>query len=541
MNRNSLNTLVLTAMPLLSPCFAIAQVSADAGTLQQQIERDRQGALPQRVAPARAAAAHDLRPVSGPVLELKAFKFVGNRLLTEQQLSQAVAAYLGHPLDFAQLQAAAAAVGDAYRTAGWVVDAYLPAQDIQDGVVTVQIVEAVFGGVKIEGEAKRVQTNRLVQGVAAQQAVGQPANANALDRALLLADDLPGVAISGSLRAGTREGDTNLVYNVADEPLVTGDARADNTGSRSTGASRLSANVLINSPAGQGDQLSANLMASEGSRYARLGYTVPVGYDGWQVGANASHLGYELIGASGKGTSQTVGVDARYPIVRARQQNLYLALNADHKAFDNAFNGATTTRYGMDVASVGLSGNHFDDLGGGGANSMSVTWVTGQRNNQVGSSDARFGKLRYALSRQQTVASALSVYAGLDGQTSKDTLDTSESIYLGGVNGVRAYPTNEGRGSSGELFKLELRWRALDNLVLTSFYDHGRVSNRDGAPSFSLQGAGLAASWQAGADLGLSATYARRMGTNPGATTTGTDSDGSLTKNRFWLSASFAF
>jgi hemolysin activation/secretion protein len=541
MNQTHLQTILAFTSCLLATGFANAQTPGDAGSLQQQIERERQNALPQRAAPARIAAPRDMAAVSGLTFELKAFKFAGNTLLNAQQLSQAVAAFVNRPLDFAQLQAAAAAAGDAYRAAGWIVNAYLPEQDIKDGVVTIQIVEAVFGDLKLEGETQRVKAERLVKGITAQQAQGQPIRAEALDRALLLADDLPGVAVSGALRAGIRNGDTDLVYKLADEPLATGDARADNTGARSTGTSRLSANLLLNSPMGMGDQVAASLMASEGSRYARMAYTVPVGYDGWQVGANASHLGYELVNAPGKGTSQTVGVDARYPLIRARQQNLYLALGADHKNFDNTFNGATSTRYGMDVKNIGLSGNQFDDIGGGGANSLSLSWVTGQRNNQVGSSDTRFDKWRYALSRQQTLTPALSAYAGLEGQHSKDTLDSSESFYLGGVSGVRAYPTNEGRGNSGNLLKVELRWRVLDTLVLTSFYDHGRVSNFEGTPSYSLQGAGLAATWQAAADWSLSGTLARRIGSNPGATTTGTDTDGSLTKNRLWLTASFAF
>ena len=529
------------ACEIIFTTHANAQTPADAGALQHQIERDRQGILPPRVAPVRPAVPRELKPVTGIFVKVEAFKFAGNTRLSDKQLAQVVAPYLARPLDFAQLQAATAAVGEAYRTAGWVVNAYLPEQDIRDGVVTIQIVEAVFAGLKIEGYAGRIQATRLLKGVEVQQALGQPLQANALDRALLLADDLPGVAVSGALRAGAREGETELIYKIADEPLVVGDIRADNTGARSTGASQVLTNLLLSSPAGYGDQVSASLLVSEGSRYGRLGYTVPVGYDGWQIGANTSHLSYDLIGANGKGTSQAVGVEARYPIIRARQQNLYLSLNADHKSFDNQFNGATTTQYGMNVSSMGLSGNYFDDQWGGGSNSMNLAWVTGHRNNQVGTTDAGFGKLRYALSRQQVITSTLSFYAGIEGQASEYTLDTSESFYLGGANGVRAYPTNEGRGSGGELAKLELRWRAIDKIVLTGFYDHGRVRNHDSTADYSLKGAGLAASWQVAPDLGLNATWAHRIGTNPGASSTGNDSDGSLTKNPYWLSASFVF
>lgn len=542
MSKTTTSTLLGTLPGLFMAVIAHAQTTPDAGALQQQMERERQGTLPQRIAPVKPAAPRDMKPVSGLVVTVKQFKLVGNTRLSNEQLAPVLAEYLHRPLDFAQLQAAAAAVGDAYRAAGWVVNVYLPEQNIKDGVVTIQIVEAFFGGTRIEGQAQRVSEQRLRQGIEAQQALGQPLNSNALDRAILLADDLPGVAVSGALRAGAREGETELVYKIADEPFVAGDLRADNMGARSTGVSRVSADVYVNSPMGQADQAVVNLILAEGSQYTKLAYTVPVGDDGWRVGANTSYLRYDLIGANGHGTSQSAGLEARYPIVRARLQNLFLSVNADQKSFDNYFNGASTTQYGMHTGSVGLAGNLFDNLGGGGANNVGLTWTNGHRNNQAGTTDASFNKLRYNVSRQQTITPDVSLYAGVDGQESRDTLDTSESFYLGGLYGVRAYPTNEGRGSSGDLAKLELRWRMDESVVFTGFYDHGRVRNRDGSPSYSLKGAGVAVAWQAGSDLNLSATLARRVGINPNPnTTTGNDQDGSLTKNRFWLAATLSY
>ena len=120
-------------------------------------------------------------------------------------------------------------------------------------------------------------------------------------------------------------------------------------------------------------------------------------------------------------------------------------------------------------------------------------------------------------------------------------MDSSEGYYLGGANGVRAYPSDEARGNSGNLARLELRWHCLTQWGLTAFYDHGRVRNSDGTPSYSLQGAGLALQWQPGPTASVAATLARRMGGNPNPTAAGNDQDGSLTDNRFWLTANLAF
>ncbi len=78
-------------------------------------------------------------------------------------------------------------------------------------------------------------------------------------------------------------------------------------------------------------------------------------------------------------------------------------------------------------------------------------------------------------------------------------------------------------------------------MTVSGFYDHGRVRNDDGNPSYGLKGAGLAAAWQSSFGLNLKATWARRIGNNPNPTASGEDQDGSLDKNRFWLSASQSF
>ncbi len=544
--------LVGLSLAALTAPHAIAQTAPDAGALQQQIERERAIQLPKKIAPEKPVEPAAMKPATGVLITVQQFRFAGNTLLSTEQLAPVVAEYLNRPLDFNQLQAAAAAVANAFRAAGWVVRAYLPAQDIQQGIVTIQIVEAVFGGAQLEGTSKRIAGGLILRSVDTLQAKGKPLNADALDRALLVADDLPGVAVSGALRAGKREGETDLVLKLADEPLLFGDATIDNTGARSTGSARFAANLNLNSPFGIGDLVTGNLIHSSGSDYFRAAYSLPVGANGWRVGVNASYLGYELIGADfaalvAEGTSKSVGIEARYPIIRSRLKNLFLSVNVDRKRYENESLGATSSDYSIDNYAIGLNGNLFDNLGGGGANNASLVLVGG--NVDLGTLNFRenaalaggFGKFRYSFSRQQIITDHVSFLAALAGQESGNDLDSSEKFYLGGAYGVRAYPTSEAGGASGSLINLELRWRLPQGMTLSGFYDHGRVRNDDGSPSYSLKGAGLAATWQASFGLNLKATWARRIGDNPNPAPNGDDQDGSLNKNRFWLSASQSF
>jgi hemolysin activation/secretion protein len=555
----------LTILVALLSFSCAAHAQPDAGTLLQQIEKDQQPLLPRQAEPAKPLEPAPFKAPSGLSVTVKEFRFAGNTLLSAEQLAPAVASYLNRPLGMTELRRAAAAVADAYRQAGWIVRAYLPQQEIQDGIVTIQIVEAVFAGTVIDGKApQRFSKDAALRMIEAAQNKGERLNAEAIDRALLLLDDLPGVSATGSMRAGRTKGETELALKLADEPLFRAEAGTDNTGSRSTGAERLFANLNVNSPLGFGDLITANAVHTKGSDYLRVDGTLPIGSDGWRIGVNASYLTYrlvapEFIALNGSGTSDVVGIVARYPLIRSRLNNLYFNASMDHKTFDNSAGGAATTRYAASTFTAGLSGNLFDNFGGGGVNSASVSYVDGDLNlagspNQAldaatTQSDGHYSKLRYSASRQQVLAESVSLYAALSGQLAGKNLDSSEKFYLGGASGVRAYPASEAGGSEGQMVNMELRWRLPNGFSLTPFYDWGRVrvnrnNNYIGAPalnSYSLEGGGLALGWQA--DFGLSAklTWAHRRGNNPNPTATGLDQDGSLVRDRLWASVMLPF
>lgn len=548
----------------LSALAVQAQTPPDAGVLQQQIDRERALQLPRRLQPEKPAEPAAMQPVAGMTVVVREFRFAGNTLISSEQLAPVVAEYIGRPLDFAQLQAAAAAVAAAYRQAGWIVRAYLPRQDITEGIVTLQIVEAVFGSVLLEGEEPaRLKLSQTLSYFESAQPKGEPLNTDRLDRALLLADDLPGIVVAGTLQEGADQAETDLVLKLADEPLAIGEIAADNTGSRSTGKDRLTANLTLNSPLGFGDALSASAIHTSGSDYARLGYTVPVGTDGWRIGANVSHLRYALVATEyaalhGTGTSDSSGLEATYPLIRSRMRNLYLGVNLDHKTFDNRTVSGISSQYGVDALTATFSGNLFDSLGGGGANAFSLAWVSGRVDldnldtSEDSHIDGRYDKWRYSVSRQQVISENLSLYAQLSGQWARRNLDSSERFYLGGAAGVRAYPSSEGGGAEGRMLNLELRWKLPEGFSLIGFYDHGWIRvNHDNSVDkvgavaalneFQLKGYGLTLAWQTPFGANLKATWAHRLGSNPNPTSNGSDQDGTLIRNRYWFTVSLPF
>lgn len=530
-----------------------AQTVPDAGALRQQIERGLKTPLPGKASEIRPESTTPLQLRDGQSITVTTFRFEGNTLLDEQQLHPVVAAWLNRPIGINELQAAAQAVANAYREAGWIVRAYLPRQDVTEGIVVIRIVEAVFSGARSEGpEPSRVKLPQVLSRLEARQPRGAALNAKALDRGLLLADDLPGVSVTGALSPGDRAAETALVVKAIDEPLLFGEITVDNHGSRSTGDERAILTASLNSPLGFGDQLRVDALTTRGSDYARLGYSLPVGSDGWRVGVNASQLDYKLVprefaALNGNGDSVSIGVEASYPLIRSRLHNLYLTLAWDDRRYRNFANQIEQSDYKVRGFTLGLTGNVYDNWGGGGANTFSLTLNDGRVD--LGSANqgesrtlaGHFTKLRYHASRTQVLTPVLSLHGAVSGQYAGEDLDSSERFYLGGAGGVRAYPVNEGGGSRGDLAKLELRWRLPQSFQLTGFYDWGQIANFASGPSYEIKGYGLALNWSGPYGLGLSATWARRDGDNPNPTATGRDQDGSLDRNRVWLAASLSF
>ncbi len=552
---------VFSACTLLSASLAAA--APDAGSVQQEILRDREPAARPAVRGSKPVVPE--KPLSGSRFTVREFVFEGNTLITGEQLSLALASCLNKEVDFERLRACAALVTEKYQSLGWVAKAVLPPQDIKDGTVAIKVIEARFGSYVFTGKpASRVSKAQLQQLLDVHQTPGELLNMGRIDRGLLLADDLPGVGVSASLVQGAQDSSTNVVIELADEPLVAGNGSLDNFGSLSTGSSRFNASLNLNSPLKIGDLFSLSAMASAGNRYLRMEETWPLGYQGFRVGLNASYLTYKLTQSEyaaldAKGAASTLGVSASFPLIRAREKNLNLSAAVDRKAYSNSSGGLLVSDYLIKTMTLGLDGSIFDEILGGGANAGSLIGTVGDKDlsgspNQLSdalsaNTQGQFKKIRYQLSRQQKIDADWSLFLNHSGQISGRNLDSSESFYLGGTAGVRAYPSNEGRGSEGQLLNLELRKRLPSGFSWVGFYDWGRVlgypqNNFAGASSQNvtvLKGYGMSVTWQTGRGSTLKATWARRIGSNSGATPAGKDQDGTLVRNRLWLSASLPF
>ena len=491
----------------------------------------------------------------------KRFVFIGNTKVSSETLNTLIAGYLNRSITFNDLKNAADLIAEYYRAQGLLVKTQIPQQDVTEGVITIEIMEASLGGILIDNKSKRVSDARVEKWIYSAIPRNTSLSLSALDRALLTLNDLPDIQVTSSLQEGRKLGETNVLLTVTDKPLVDGMVGVDNFGQSSTGQNRATANLNINGPLGLGEQVNVYGLYTEGTNYGRVALTTPIGSDGLRVGINGSYLSYRVINPSfnqlfANGTSSNGGAELTYPIIRSRPANLFLLGNYNYSGFNNNANGGTTSQYSTSVFLGGLSGNLLDGFAGGGINTGSLIASGGTVNLNTSPSlssdligpqvNGNFTKLRYAANRLQAITSNLSAFLGVSGQFASKNLDSSEQLYLGGPYSVRAYATGQGNASQGNLMTFELRQALPMKLLLTGFYDYANVqtyktSNFASAPlnnTYALQGLGSSIGWSGPMGLQIKAIWAMRTGTLPSLVTQSFNGNGGTSSNRFWLTAS---
>ena len=154
---------VAIALAIFSTGIA-AQTAPDAGSLLREAEKQQAPRLPQPAPQAvpQAPLAPDANALR---VQVKAFRIRGNTLIAEPELQAVLAPWVGKESSFAELQQAANALAEAYRRHGWFARPQLPAQDLAEGIVSINIIEGRLGAVRIEdgGLALRLDRSLVTQ------------------------------------------------------------------------------------------------------------------------------------------------------------------------------------------------------------------------------------------------------------------------------------------------------------------------------------------------------------------------------------------
>jgi len=569
----------------LATSSAFAQPVPDAGSLQNQQQRQERR-FPDRLPEVeREAVRPALKAGEGLKVLIKRVRFTGaTHLASEAELQAVVADTVGRELDFAGLEQLATRVTGFLKGKGhFLARAYLPRQDMTDGVLEIALLEGRIDGrdgkgkpfvVVADGKTPLRINSSVLEAIAANSIrAGATAHEEDLERPMLLINDLPGISAHASLEPGEEEDSTRVVITAQEGPLFGGNVWVDNYGNRDTGELQSNLAVQLNDPLHLGDQLSLTGTHTRGLDLGRLSYSLPIGSQGLKLNAAISDMNYEIIRGTGKvagleGSSLTSSLGLSYPFIRSRNTNLYGNVVYTNKALKDTSLAGTLRDKRLDTLSASLSADQLDSFAGGGFNSGNINWTNGQvdlsRNAADNASDkatygtqGNFNKLGYGFNRLQKLPGAFTLFVNFSGQYAFDNLDSSEKFILGGPYGVRAYPGSEAMGDTGWLSNVEVRYdlpvtTSWGSLQFVSFFDTGHItlhSDPKGIPvptatgrnSYELSGWGIGANLVKTGSHSVRLGWAQKIGSNPGRSVNGQDADSRNEKSRVWLQATVWF
>lgn len=535
---------------------ALAQIRPDAGQTQREVQpapavRPAPAPAPLNVQrPPEAASSASTVPIA-----VSSFTFSGNTVLSSAELDALVKDAIGKTQTLTQLNQLVGNITAAYRSKGYpFARAFLPPQDIKDGKVMVRIVEGTHGKTQLTNTSQ--VRNSVIESILAPVSGGQVINEAALQRQMLLLQDLAGIQPSAALFPGQAVGTADLRVIVNPGTKIYGQAEYDNLGGAYTGRDRLGLGLGINNIAGLGDALNLRASTSgKGMNFVRMTYQLPMGGSGLLAGVNFSTLRYELGGTfaplDADGSADSSGLSLAYPIIRAPNRNLRANLAYDHKTSQDRINSlADVSDKTNNLWTLTLAGDNRDSSG---ITSYSLAYGSGKLDMDalhlandilLARTAGSYSKFNLGLQRIQSLSKDMELQVSFSAQTASKNLTSAEKMSVGGIGGVRAYSTSEASGDSGHLLNLELRHTYNANWQASAFLDAAqtKINHTLWAGALkpgesnkrSLAGAGVGVQWSDGKNIRIKAQLATRLG-NEAATA---DKN---SRTRFWLQGSISF
>jgi hemolysin activation/secretion protein len=128
---------------------------------------------------------------------LQEVNFAGNTFFTSEELQVAVQDFLQQELGFTGLRELASAVSQFYQNQGWWARATIPPQDIVDGIVLVEVIEAKLGEVQIvdEGKSQSLSAKLIDQFIHFNLTSEEILNVQTLSENITRLNDLPGIGV----------------------------------------------------------------------------------------------------------------------------------------------------------------------------------------------------------------------------------------------------------------------------------------------------------------------------------------------------------
>lgn len=179
--------------------------------------------------------------------------------LEVQQLVWLIRAQQGkRGVTLGQIEGVASSITQFYRERGFILaKAYIPKQQVRDGIVNLTVLLGTLGEVKVHGnDLYSIETITSIF----EDQLDKPVTNSSIEESLFVINGFPGVNVDGYFEPGSQVGDTRLNVNVRNESSYNINTRIDNHGSDESGLYRIFVGAQANNILGNADYLNISLL-----------------------------------------------------------------------------------------------------------------------------------------------------------------------------------------------------------------------------------------------------------------------------------------
>ena len=433
--------------------------------------------------------------------------------------------------------------------------AYVPAQESPDGMITIRVIPGRYGEIKLDNQTKMKES--VVRGFVNGLKSGDIIRTNNLESALYSLSDISGTRAVGVLSPGKEFGTSDLTVRLEKTKGTNTIFYVENYGSQNSGRNRAGLQHNIYNVGGMGGKASVGALVSNADMHNYYAnYEALVGRGGTTLGFGFSRMDYKLGGAlqelDANGVAYTFSLFGKRPIYHYTRSGLNFVYGYDYRKLeDNIEMFKRSNRKHSHSVHAGING--FERRAGLSVDYgvMVTTGTLGFDNEDAirqyadSHTEGRYTKAEGNISVVQRLGNRADVLVKASGQIASKNLDGSEEMYLGGANGVRAYPQGEGSGDVGIMGTVETRFYTnVPGLVFSTYFDMGHVQyNKDGrverlgsrtspgqySSGETLKGWGVGLTYTKPDDWFARLDYARRIGGDPNL------SEAAKAKGRVWF------
>ena len=433
--------------------------------------------------------------IYNPQFKVNEIIFEGNTKVKTASLNTLAESVIGQDIYFEDLLRVAKKITKYYQAKGFLTSyAFIPSQNIKNGVVTICIVESKVDSIDIEGNrwARSWYLKNIIMGKNGLRE-GDVFNAGALQGALreINQEDY----IEAQSVVSKNDDKTQLKLDVKDRFPLKFDFAWDDYGRSYTGVQRASFLLGLDNVTGMGDKIYGGTILSSGATGVLAGYSVPISPYGTRLSCDFSNSNSNLGGPykflNVKGKAQSYALRITHPLIENAKTSVvaYTGIDFVNASTESKLLNSTLSDYNLYVLRSGFHGM-TDDKNGRWIGTLGFdVGLPGATKGEIRGPQGVFFKLVAGATRVQRLFGRTIGILRVNGQYSPNRLYTAEQMQIGGPYTLRGYQPAELIGDYGVTGTAEIRTpipglrkilpnklKFIDDKVrLAVFYDFGWV------------------------------------------------------------------